>query len=188
MLHELTITAPNQSGFFSRIMMAVRRRGYQPSAQKREVRGDTQVVTLTLEGAENLLQDLVDDIKALGTVVTLTATQPTPATTIRVGRQVIEVSPRPESTASKGSAPQPPASIRVGRQVLQVDPGQVAASSQEEEASHSPQAAMAHPAGTIRAGRQILDPNARPATQAGRGSVKSDEYADEFIGVTGMAT
>ena len=69
MQYALTITAPNQSGFFSKIMMAVRRRGCQLSSQRRAVQGDAQIITLVIAGTEALAKALAEDIEALGDAV-----------------------------------------------------------------------------------------------------------------------
>ncbi|MGZ8216096.1 hypothetical protein [Methylomagnum sp.] len=88
MQHELTITAPNQSGFFAKIMMAVRRRGCQMVGQRRDVQGDTQIVTLIISGADALTMALAEDIESIGSAVKATVTAHPEV--VHVGRQALE--------------------------------------------------------------------------------------------------
>lgn len=88
MQHEVTITAPNQSGFFAKIMMAVRRRGCQMVGQRRDVQGDTQIVTLIISGAGSLVSALVEDIESIGSAVK--ASTAAHSEFAHAGRQVLE--------------------------------------------------------------------------------------------------
>lgn len=196
MLYEMTITAPNQSGFFSKIMMTVRRRNCQPNAQKREVQGDAQVVTLTLQGPDDLVNGLAKDIEAVGTVVKLTPIQPS-AGPIRVGRQVINASQSPEQLRSSfpeappmPDAPAKPATttIRVGRQFIQVTAAEAADAADSEISEIA-----AEPATSLRVGRQILGLGAetrQPSStrsQISMESARPGEYAGGHFSMTGMA-
>lgn len=96
MQHELTITAPNQSGFFAKIMMAVRRHGCQPTEQRRDVRGDSQIVTLIISGAESLVEALAEDIKAIGSGIN---------TAVTAHGNVIHAGRQDAGSGTKASAP-----------------------------------------------------------------------------------
>lgn len=72
MQYEITVIAPNQSGFFAKIMMAVRRRGCHIDTQRRDVQGDAQIVTLIISGAEALA--LAEDIESIGSTVKASVT------------------------------------------------------------------------------------------------------------------
>lgn len=90
-------TWPHQSGFLPKIMMAVRRRGCQMDGQRRDVQGDTQVVTLIISGAESLVRVLAEDVESIVSAVNASITAHPEF--VHAGRQVLETG------LSKPSAP-----------------------------------------------------------------------------------